>query len=236
MISRRTFLHAGGTLALAAASAPLAALTTGTTSPEELLDGDQSQRFRAWMTLVVAEQIKTGPTPRWQHRDCAGLARFAVAEALRLHDRRWQRAMGLEGRRLPVELELRPGQREQVSGWLDLDGRRQPFATALLMIQQSSRLLGREPAQARPGDLMFYDHGDDQHLMIWMGQWIAYHTGQAPEAARSARRPGSVAVRIDNGLRATSLAELLQWKDTRWRPRDDNPNFSGFFRLAFLSR
>ena len=26
---------------------------------------------------------------------------------------------------------------------------------------------------------MFYDQGDDQHLMIWMGRSIAYHTGSS---------------------------------------------------------
>jgi uncharacterized protein YfaT (DUF1175 family) len=70
--------------------------------------------------------------------------------------------------------------------------------------------------------LLFYDFADDQHLMVWMGRYIAYHTGRV-EAG-------------DNGLRALRAAQLLAWKDTRWRPEMDNPNFAGVYRLAFLAR
>ncbi len=72
-----------------------------------------------------------------------------------------------------------------------------------------------------------------------MGSWIAYHTGQppaaTPEQGSGRRRPAAETV-YDHGLRAVTPAQLLQWKDTRWRPRDDNPNFAGYYRLAFLSR
>ncbi len=50
---------------------------------------------------------------------------------------------------------------------------------AIKLVQFNSRLVGRDLNQARPGDLMFYDQGDDQHLMIWMGRSIAYHTGSS---------------------------------------------------------
>ena len=127
---------------------------------------------------------------------------------------------------------LTPDQAPLAEGWQTLSGDRQAFVTALAMVHGNSRQLGSEVALARPGDLMFFDQGDDQHLMIWMGNWIAYHTGQAaPVATGQTLEPSQ-----DNGLRAVTLAQLLQWKDTRWRPREDNPNFAGFYRLAFLSR
>ena len=51
---------------------------------------------------------------------------------------------------------------------------------AIKLVQFNSRLVGRDLNQARPGDLMF-DQGDDQHLMIWMGRSIAYHTGSSTD-------------------------------------------------------
>jgi uncharacterized protein YfaT (DUF1175 family) len=205
-----------------------------------MLNPEQSDHFRAWMSVIVAEQFKQGPSPRWYHRDCAGLARYAVAEALRVHDARWRKASGLQGRRLPAELSLEPEQSKLLNSWNALDGSRQAFVSALALIHSNSRPLGKEPAMARPGDLMFFDQGDEQHLMIWMGTWIAYHNGQTPVTVgptRAGRKtPKNVISTEDNGLRAVTPAELLQWKDTRWRPRDDNPNFAGFYRLAFLSR
>jgi hypothetical protein len=209
--------------------------------PSVRLDPEQSDRFRVWMTFIVAEQFKQGPSPRWFHRDCAGLARYAVGEALRFHDQRWRQASGVEGRRLPPELSLQTEQLGLQNSWTALDGSRQAFVTALALIRNNSRPLGKESAMARPGDLMFFDQGDDQHLMIWMGTWVAYHNGQTPVSVgattSAARKPGKQLISTeDNGLRAVTPAELLQWKDTRWRPRDDNPNFAGFYRLAFLSR
>lgn len=241
MINRRQLLGALGCLAVAALRPAQALTAERLTLPiPGLLDGEQSDRFRAWMSFIVADQIQRGPSPRWFHRDCAGLARFAVAETLRPHDARWRRANGFDGRRLPPDIDLHPDQASLINGWTTLEGKREAFVTALALVQNNSRFLGRESAQARPGDLLFFDQGDDQHLMIWMGSWIAYHTGQTPPAPlprpRGGKAPNSQNTPEDNGLRAVTPAQLLQWKDTRWRPRDDNPNFAGFYRLAFLSR
>lgn len=90
------------------------------------------------------------------------------------------------------------------------------------MIQFNSHLVSRDVSQARPGDLMFFDQGDDQHLMIWMGRYIAYHTGTSTPT--------------DNGMRSASLQQLMTWKDTRWIPDAANPNFIGVYRLNFLSQ
>jgi uncharacterized protein YfaT (DUF1175 family) len=95
------------------------------------------------------------------------------------------------------------------------------FVTALALIQGNSQFVGKEINQAQPGDLLFFDQGDEQHLMVWMGQYIAYHTGTVTPR--------------DNGLRAVTVQQLIQWKDTRWQPIGNNPNFIGFYRLGFLS-
>ncbi|MGO4326585.1 DUF1175 domain-containing protein [Cupriavidus sp. 2TAF22] len=190
------------------------------------LDPAQTTAFRAWFVRIVGEQLRQGPTPRWYQRDCVGLVRFAVGEALRVHDARWLRANGMQGgaaaRQLPPELSLSPAQRTLGQRWTRADGSTGAYASALALVQGNSRFVARNVNLAQPGDLLFYDQGDEQHLMIWMGQYLAYHTGTV--------------TRSDNGLRAVSLSRLMQWNDSRWQPHDGNPNFIGVFRFAFLSR
>lgn len=186
------------------------------------LDPAQSQVFRAWFVRIAQEQLRQGPSPRWHQQDCAGLIRFAANEALKNHDAGWLRSMGLSNRYLPPELALSDGQRQLAQTWQQGDGQTGPYVTALKLIQHNSLFVSRDLNQARPGDLLFYDQGDDQHLMIWMGRYIAYHTGSS--------HPG------DNGLRSVTVPQLMQWKDTRWIPDNSNPNFIGIYRLQFLAR
>ncbi|MEK1906913.1 MAG: DUF1175 family protein [Pseudomonas sp.] len=186
------------------------------------LDVEQSQVFRAWFVRIAQEQLRQGPSPRWQQQDCAGLVRFAANEALKVHDAGWLRANGLSNRFLPPELELSPAQRQLAQQWQQGGGKVGPYVNAIKLIQYNSQLIGRDLNQARPGDLMFFDQGDDQHLMIWMGRNIAYHTGTTTQT--------------DNGMRSVSLQQLMTWKDTRWIPDESNPNFIGVYRLHFLRR
>jgi hypothetical protein len=208
-----------------AATEPLAAagppVSRSVAPSDASLTAQQSRVFRAWMVRIVDAQIAHGPTPRWHGRDCAGLVRFAVAEALRPHDLDWRRANGIGGR-VPPEIALRPEQAALRHSWRRADGRRGAYVGALELVQENATLVSREVNDARPGDLLFFDQGDDQHLMVWTGWYVAYHTGTS--GAR------------DNGLRATALSKLMTWRDTRWQPVAENPNFVGVYRLRFLSR
>ncbi len=186
------------------------------------LDPEQSQVFRAWFVRIAQEQLRQGPSPRWHQQDCAGLVRFAANEALKVHDAKWLRANGLSNRYLPPELELSDAQRQLAQNWQQGGGKVGPYVNAIKLIQHNSRFAGRDLNQARPGDLIFFDQGDDQHLMIWMGREIAYHTGTSTPT--------------DNGMRSVSLQQLMKWKDTRWIPDESNPNFIGIYRLNFLAR
>jgi len=58
------------------------ALTAAEPDPVLRLDAHRSMIVRAWMVRVVNEQLRQGPTPRWFHRDCAGLVRFAIRRGL----------------------------------------------------------------------------------------------------------------------------------------------------------
>lgn len=189
---------------------------------EVMLDEAQSAAFRAWFVRIIGEQLRQGPSPRWTQQDCAGLVRFAVNETLRTHDHDWLKANGVSNRYLPPELQLTPEQKTLRNRWKQFDGGSGPFVTAIGLIQDNSRFVSKDINQANPGDLLFFDQGEDQHLMIWTGSYIAYHRGSATQH--------------DHGLRAVSVNQLLNWKDTRWQPRIDNPNFIGIFRFFFLSR
>lgn len=171
---------------------------------------------------IAEEQLRQGPTPRWHQQDCAGLVRFAANEALKPHDAKWLRANGLDNRYLPPEPVLSDEQRGLAQRWQQGGGQVGPYVNAIKLIQFNSIFVGRDLNQARPGDLIFFDQGDDQHLMIWMGRYIAYHTGSSTPT--------------DNGMRSVSLQQLMTWKDTRWIPDPANPNFVGVYRLSFLAR
>jgi uncharacterized protein YfaT (DUF1175 family) len=188
------------------------------TAPQ--LGREHSQYFRDWFTLLIHTQIERGPTPRWIHRDCAGLVRFAVAESLREHDRTWKQANGLLGTRVPPDVPAAQTQTLRNS-WRQINGSKAAFVSALELVQENTRFVDKQLTQAAPADLLFYDFGDHQHLMVWMGRYIAYHTGRVAAT--------------DNGLRALRVAQLASWQDTRWRPTLDNPNFYGLYRLAFLA-
>lgn len=217
-MKRRRLLLALASLALLR---PAWALRAAAADDGQHLDAQQTRHFRAWLVRLIEEQVRR-PSPRWQHRDCAGLVRFAVAEALAEHDHDWRRANGLAGVSLPPPLALSAARRAELrSRWRTLDGGVAAFVSADALVLRNCRPLGRDFAQARPGDLLHYDQGDDRHLMVWMGGWLAYHTGTVTAA--------------DPGLRAIPLDDLMNWKDTRWRPLAGNPNFSGLFRLSFLA-
>jgi uncharacterized protein len=192
----------------------------GQVRPQPMLTEEQGRVFRAWMVRIVQEQLRQGPSPRWVQRDCASLVRFAVAESLRPHDARWLHANGLSVDRIPADLQLSPDQQKLRNAWRQRGGASGAYVTAIGLVQYNSRFVSRDIDLAQPGDLLFFDQGDEQHLMVWMGGMVAYHTG-------------TVTAR-DNGLRSVHISQLLHWKDTRWRPTQDNPNFAGVYRLAFL--
>lgn len=185
------------------------------------LDHRQSEAFRAWFVRIVAEQFRQGPWPRWFQRDCAGLVRFAVYEAFKTHDEVWRRANRISDRNLPPEVILSPEQKIISEGWRQIrSDERSAYASAIVIIQENSRFVSKDVNQALPGDLLFFDQGDEQHLMIWTGSHIVYHTGRESEK--------------NTGLRKYRLDDFMNWKDTRWQPKFENPNFIGIYRFSFL--
>ncbi|MBP9680515.1 MAG: DUF1175 family protein [Bacteriovorax sp.] len=188
----------------------------------EVLNFTQSENFRSWMKRIVEEQLRKGPTPRWTHKDCAGLVRFAVLESFRPHNQKWIKANGFTNENLPPEIKLLPKQKDIGKGWNQTSGEEKVnYISALGLIQSNSTFVSKDLNQARVGDMIFFDQGDAQHLMIWMGNYIAYHTGTVTKK--------------DNGLRSVKINELMNWKDSRWQLRKENPNYIGIYRFSFLA-
>lgn len=186
------------------------------------LDFGQSQAFRSWFIRIIKDQVSRGPSPRWTQKDCSSLIRFAAYEALRKHDKKWMHASGTEYSNLPPEVALRPNQEIHINNWnLDEKSKKGSFVSALGIIQQNADFISKDINQAKAGDLLFFDQGEDQHLMVWMGSYVAYHTGSNNKN--------------DSGLRSVEIKKIMNWKDSRWQPKMDNPNFIGVYRLAFLS-
>lgn len=191
-------------------------------SKTPILSHKQSEAFRLWFMRIITEQFRQGPSPRWVQRDCAGLIRFAAYEAFKQHDGHWLQANGISSEHLPPEVNLLPKQQILMNSWEQIGtSERSAYASAITIIQENSRFVSKDMNQVLPGDLLFFDQGEDQHLMVWMGSYIAYHTGRPSER--------------ETGLRRVTLHEFMNWKDTRWRPIIDNPNFIGIFRLSFLT-
>jgi uncharacterized protein len=186
-----------------------------------ILTPSQSRIFRAWMVRIISAQLRSGPTPRWEQRDCVGLVRFAVAEALQTHNSKWKHANSLAWSPLPPELVLSNEQKKFRHQWKLANGSYSVYVSALELIQENTSYRGKEINQIQRGDLLFFDQGDAQHIMVWMGNFIAYHTGTVTPD--------------DNGLRSVTYRDLMLWHDTRWHPSQNNPNFAGFYRLNFLS-
>jgi uncharacterized protein len=222
-LSRRRCCGLLTSLLLSAAS-PLCAMTPELPEAKVSslrLDARQSRAVRAWIARIAEAQIRQGPTPKWTQRDCAGLVRFAVAEALSVHDARWRHSMGLDGT-LPPDLVPETAREQLRYRWRRPDGSSGAYVSAIGLVQENCVFVGRDAHLARTADLLFFDQGDDRHLMLWTGRRVVYHNGTAPSPN-------------DNGLRAITLTDLLCWDDTRWRPEAANPNFAGVFSLAFLT-
>ncbi|HEX8561212.1 MAG TPA: DUF1175 family protein [Pyrinomonadaceae bacterium] len=208
--------------------------------------GDR-QSFRLWLTSIAEAQFYE-TSREWSagQRDCAGLVRFAWREALRAHDRAWLLRMGESYDPVAPDVRAYTLERSPVGEKLfraragafaesDLsDGGFSEFADARTLREFNSRFLGRDPARAEPGDLLFFRQPGARryphHVMLFLGRarsdadgaadWVVYHTGASPEDAGEVRK-----ARLD---------ALARHPDPRWRPVPANKNFLGFYRLKIL--
>jgi uncharacterized protein len=213
----------------------------------QLVTFEDRQAFRTWFTSISELQFYH-LSDAWnsEQRDCAGLVRFAVREALRSHDKLWYRKMGavydpVSPDVASVNLDKGPiGEKIFRSGpgtfrESDLsDGTLTEFADARTLKDFNADFVSRDRNQAQPGDLLFFRQPWVQkfpyHVMIFLGparvssegadDWVVYHTGG------SATDEGTV--------KKVRLSVLDHHPDPRWRPLLSNRNFLGFYRLKIL--
>jgi uncharacterized protein len=213
----------------------------------ELRSFQDRDSFRRWFTAIAETQFYQ-LSDQWnpEQRDCAGLARFAIREALRRHDRLWFQKMGPAYQTVAPDvksfnLDENPfGEkifRTEFGSFAETDirnGRFSEFADARTLKSFNVVFVSRDRREAQPGDMLFYYQPWVQkfpfHVMIFLGQariaangtqnWVVYHTGSSPS---------------DEGtVKKVELSVLDRHPDPRWRPVERNKNFLGFYRLKIL--
>lgn len=213
----------------------------------ELTSAADRASFRKWFTALAERQFyQLSDAWNIEQRDCAGLVRFAMREALRTHDRRWFQKMGAGYEAIAPDVQAIKLERSVLGEKLfrvdfgvfkksDLpDNKFSEFADARTLKNYNATYISRDRAQAEPGDLLFYEQAFAQrfpyHVMIYLGKaqqanegandWVVYHTGTSPDNAGT--------------LKKVRLSVLDQHPDQRWRPVENNKNFLGFYRLKIL--
>jgi uncharacterized protein YfaT (DUF1175 family) len=214
----------------------------------ELRSFQDQESFRRWFTSIAETQFyQTSEYWKPEQRDCAGLVRFAMREALRRHDRQWFQRMGPGYQTVApdvarFDLDHNPlGEKIFRTDFGSLhagdlrNGKFSEFADGRTLKNFNTVFVSRDRSQARPGDLLFYYQPWVQkfpyHVMIFLGSakiapngaqdWVVYHTGSSPDT--------------QGNVKKVELAVLDRHPDPRWRPVESNRNFLGFYRLKILN-
>lgn len=202
---------------------------SGSTGLTLLEQGDRDA-FRTWFVSILEQQLEK-PSNAWEpaQRDCAGLLRFAFREAWGPHTEAWRDRVGFQGSPPASDPSLSiggPWRRAfpTPDGW-------KPFAKGAFLRRLACVPLGRDLAEARPGDLIFFARGGahetPDHAMAFVrpdvdGQPVLlYHTG--PEGSGGAGE-----------VRRVRLDELNHHPDPEFRPLPENPTFLGVYRWKIL--
>lgn len=218
------------------------------------------ENFRRWFTGIAELQFYH-QSDAWkaEQRDCAGLVRFALREALREHNRTWFRKMGAAYEPFAPDVRAYTLERNPLgekffrtkSGAFtesDLtDGAFSEFADARTLKDFNSRFISRDWREAEPGDLLFFYQPWSQkfpyHVMIFLGK--AYQADAAADASPTVAGGDAAAsdwviyhtgasVADSGTIKKVRLNVLNEHPDKRWRPVLNNRNFLGFYRLKIL--
>ncbi len=202
------------------------------------------ENFRRWFTGIAELQFYH-QSDAWkaEQRDCAGLVRFALREALREHNRLWFHKMGAAYEPFAPDIRAYTLERNPLGEKIfrtksgaftesDLtDGTFNEFADARTLKDFNSRFVSRDRREAEAGDLLFFYQPWVQkfpfHVMLFLRK--AY---QADDNAggSSAAVDNAVAANdwviyhtgasvTDSGtIKKVRLSVLDEHPDKRWRP------------------
>lgn len=206
----------------------------GTSAATSLLEQGDREAFRTWFVAILEQQLE-GPSPAWEpaQRDCAGMLRFAFREAWGPHTESWRDRVAFAAPSVAGEPSAALAGPWRAAfptpeGW-------RPFAKGALLRRFSCVPLGRDVAEAQPGDLLFFARGgarsQPDHAMAFVrpdqdGQPVLlYHTG--PENTGATKSEGEV--------RRVRLDELMHHPEPEFRPLPENAAFLGVFRWKVLA-
>jgi len=232
-------------------AAPVDLNGNGLPDAAELRSATDVWRFRSWLCAIAESQFyKIWDAWIPEQRDCAGLVRFAMREALKKHDDAWFARAGRLLLRSSIP-DVAAFQYPDIPflgtdifrvrmppGGIGEDGSNfarddfSSFATARLLMDYNSVYLGRDLALLEEGDLLFFEQDDldvpdsdaIMHIMIFLG-----------------RRDGEDMLVYHTGdpktgsVRKLSVKTLRQHPDARWHPIPSNRNFLGVYRLAIIA-
>lgn len=199
----------------------------------DLLGQGDRDAFRTWLVALLEQQLE-GASPAWEpaQRDCAGLLRFAFREAWGPHTEAWRERTGFPPS--PVAGDPSPAMGGPWRAAFPTPAGWQPFAKGAFLRGHACVPLGRDLAEAEPGDLLFFARGgahpEPDHAMAFVrpdvdGQpMLVYHTG--PEGSGRTRKDGEV--------RRVRLDDLLHHPSPDFRPLPENPAFLGLYRWKVL--
>jgi len=229
----------------------------GVPDAAELVSENDRQNLRRWMT-GIAEWQYYHQSEAWneEQRDCAGLVRFALREALQRHDRSWFQEMnrgvppGGEYEVLAPDVTRFTLDRHPLGEKLfrvdfgsfrveDLQkGRFSEFADARTLKNYNVSEVGRRVEQALPGDLLFFHQPWVQrypyHVMIYLGSARRDGGGADDWVTYHTGQNGTDRRGADGSMKKVRLAMLRRHPDPRWHPVATNRNFLGYYRLKIL--
>ncbi|MEA1884961.1 MAG: DUF1175 family protein [Thermotogota bacterium] len=189
------------------------------------LYGEDCDRFRNWMVWIATNQ-KISPSPTWIHRDCSGLVRFSIVEALKKHDTGWINAFGSSPPNFEDVQAFNYPDIPLINSSLFLTSQGfHGFADARHLLLYNCEKVGNDLNEAKKGDLLFLYHPQDfvfpYHVMIVTDDGFVYHTGPDDES--------------DGYVRLWKQEDYLDAAPLIWLPVKENPNFLGVFRLKILN-
>ena len=209
-------------------------IPAGGAFPSGLRDEGDREAFRAWFVALLEQQLE-GPSPAWEpaQRDCAGLMRFAFREALAPHTAAWRDRVGFADGTAGGDPSPAFG-----GGWrqgFPTPEGVQPFAKGAFLRRFACVPLGRDLAQARPGDLIFFARGgarpEPDHVMAF----VRPDTDGTPVLLYDTGPEGSGATRQEGEVRRVRVDDLLHHPDPEFRPLAENPAFLGLYRWQLLA-
>lgn len=198
----------------------------------ELTDEQDRLAFRRrFVAAAISQYEKYSPQWEEKNRDCAGLVRFALQEALKKNE--LSSIPGVQKYHYPYVpvlgkriFRVRPGAFNEK----ELPSAFSFYADSRKLMENNTHYIGKDAAEAQEGDLLFFLHYDDlkmpYHAMIYAGNdkngvaHVVYHTG--PVHGTKGK------------VKLLTMQTLMHYPDERWHPVPENKYFLGVYRLNIL--